>query len=80
MDYLTQLDCKKIIVKASYQLQAQLKEFFNQQSKAIKFISFTDTILSTTSTQQVEWAFKYLDSKSLNKVVHIQLNSRIQSS
>ncbi|TNV82898.1 hypothetical protein FGO68_gene7630 [Halteria grandinella] len=73
LDYLSQLECKQIIIKTASLNNEYLKLFFNRDSKALKFIQFADTfsIISVSSLEKYKWAFKYFTSKSINRVVEI---------
>ncbi|TNV83156.1 hypothetical protein FGO68_gene593 [Halteria grandinella] len=76
IDYLTQMDCKQIIVKTcDLQLEAPI-EFFNCKSKAAKFISGKK--IPYDFLDNVEWAFKYFTKKSLEKEILISIDTQIQ--
>ncbi|TNV83201.1 hypothetical protein FGO68_gene4140 [Halteria grandinella] len=65
------MDCKQIIVETGMLDYESLREFFNIQSKANKFIE-CDWIKYST-IEQVEWAFKYFTQKCLNKEIRIDI-------
>ncbi|TNV73678.1 hypothetical protein FGO68_gene10084 [Halteria grandinella] len=66
------MDCKQIIVK-THKLECEyLREFFNSQSKANKFIDCNWIYYSTI--EQVEWASKYFTQKCINKQINISID------
>ncbi|TNV83307.1 hypothetical protein FGO68_gene14314 [Halteria grandinella] len=75
IEYLTQMDCKQIIVK-THKLECEyLIEFFSCQSKAIKFIECWG--INYSEIEQVEWASKYLTQKCINKQINISIDQNI---
>ncbi|TNV83283.1 hypothetical protein FGO68_gene5398 [Halteria grandinella] len=76
MEFLAQMECKQIIIKAENLMQENLREFFSYQSKAIKFI-YCDFI-SYSLIGQYDWAWNYFTQKCLNKERYICIDKQIE--
>ncbi|TNV83445.1 hypothetical protein FGO68_gene2222 [Halteria grandinella] len=75
IQYLTQMDCKQIIVR-TFKLECKyLREFFICQSKANKFIECSG--IKYSEIEQVQWAFKYFTQKCINKQINIRIDQNI---
>ncbi|TNV83495.1 hypothetical protein FGO68_gene10285 [Halteria grandinella] len=76
IEFLTQMDCKQIIVSTKNLEDQNLRQFFHCQSKAIKLIQFNQHIYYS-QIGLVEWAFKYFTRKCLEKCIQIHMESQI---